>query len=524
MKKLLELYADKIVGAISGWDRIRFRGTIRWLASTRGLGTFMGKYGLLLKDFGRWAETITNKVRACCEARAEEMAIPQIYLKSSAVDKEDLARKVAKERGVDTGPICMLSVVEPCQAPLLRSDRQSKQLHLEMAPRKCVFIYQYWNDPMLGFGHTRLQTWLPLGATICINGRHWLERQLLAEEIACVKDGNCFPAIADWVRAQELLDRQLQTNWPPLLDGLLAQSCPLIDQVIPEISAEYYWSADETEWATDIGFGSAADLERLYPSLLRHGLVAADSPVVMRFYGKKVTDAGKIAGRASQEIVSDHRARYEGVRLKHWLNGNSIKAYNKAGNLLRLETTINNPRDFKVFRPANDDESVPPSWQRMRKGVSDLHRRAQVSQACNERYGDHLASAAVTGTLKQLVGDLCGPVKSKGRRFRALNPWATEDFETLRFIARGENTINGFRNRDLRAWLYPQAGDGADPDALRRLSGRVTRRLGLLRAHGLIKKVPRTTRYVLTAKGQQAATAILAASAAETQRLMEMAA
>ncbi|MDA1139966.1 MAG: hypothetical protein O3B01_15430 [Planctomycetota bacterium] len=160
----------------------------------------------------------------------------------------------------------------------------------------------------------------------------------------------------------------------------------------------------------------------------------------------------------------------------------------------------------------------------MRKGVSDLHRRAQVSQACNARYGDHLASAAVTGTLKQLVGDLCGPVKSKGRRFRALNPWATEDFETLRFIARGENTINGFRNRDLRAWLYPQAGDGADPDSLRRLSGRVTRRLGLLRAHGLIKKVPRTTRYVLTPKGQQAATAILAASAAETQRLMEMAA
>jgi hypothetical protein len=525
MEKLLELYAHKIVGTISGWDRIRFRGTIRWLASTRGLNKFMGEYGLLLKDFGNWAESITNKVRACCRARAEELGIPQIYLRQSGVDKEALARKVAGEHGIDTGPICMLSVVEPCQAPLLRGDRQSKHLHLEVAPRKCVFIYQYWNHPVLGFGHTRLQTWLPLSATVCINGRHWLERQLLAENIAHVKDGNCFPAIADWTRAQELLDSQLRTNWPALLHDLLLNSCPLIDQVIPHLSGEYhYWSADETEWATDIAFASTSDLEGIYPSLLRHALVSADSRAVMRFFGRKVTERGRILGRAPQEVVSDHRTRYEGVRLKHWLNSNSIKAYNKAGNLLRLETTINNPRDFKVFRPANDDESAEPSWQSMRKGVSDLHRRAQVSQACNERYGDHLASAAVTGTLEQLAGELCAPARKNGRRFRALNPWASEDFNTLRFLARGENTINGFRNRDLREYLYPQATDGTKPDQVRRLSGRVTRRLSLLRAHGLIRKVPRTTRYVLTAKGQQTATAILAASAAETQQLMEMAA
>ena len=36
MKKLMELYRDRIVGAISGLDRIRFRGTLRWLASEGG--------------------------------------------------------------------------------------------------------------------------------------------------------------------------------------------------------------------------------------------------------------------------------------------------------------------------------------------------------------------------------------------------------------------------------------------------------------------------------------------------------
>lgn len=160
----------------------------------------------------------------------------------------------------------------------------------------------------------------------------------------------------------------------------------------------------------------------------------------------------------------------------------------------------------------------------MRKGVSDLHRRAQVSQACNDRYAEHLASAAITGTLQQVAADICTPMIKKGRRYRALNPWAPEDYEMLQFIARGENTINGFRNRNLRSSLFPEAHRSSDKAHLRKLSGRVTRRLRLLRAHGLIKKVAHTARYVLTTKGHKVATSILAASSADTQRLMEMAA
>ena len=34
MKNFMGMYTEKTCGAISGWDRIRFRGTIRWLANT----------------------------------------------------------------------------------------------------------------------------------------------------------------------------------------------------------------------------------------------------------------------------------------------------------------------------------------------------------------------------------------------------------------------------------------------------------------------------------------------------------
>ena len=131
---------------------------------------------------------------------------------------------------------------------------------------------------------------------------------------------------------------------------------------------EYYWSADETEWATDIMFKSVAALEELFPSFVHHAMRVCDSPSVMKYLGRR-----SLVGIAPEEVISDYRRRYEGIRVKHSVNYNSVKMYNKSGSLLRIETTINNTRDFKVFRRPNDDEGKPASWQKMRKGVSDLH-------------------------------------------------------------------------------------------------------------------------------------------------------
>ena len=159
----------------------------------------------------------------------------------------------------------------------------------------------------------------------------------------------------------------------------------------------------------------------------------------------------------------------------------------------------------------------------MRKGVSDLHRRGQVSQACNDRYLDGLAAASLEEKLKETAGDICEPTMKNGRRYRAMNPWQQEDYTLLEFLAQGERTINGFRNRDLRTTLYPECERKGSKDR-KRASNRVTRRIMLMRAHGLIKKVPKTNRYVLTAKGRTIVTAVLAASHAGTEQLMDLAA
>jgi len=516
--KLMELYHDSIMGATSGLDRIRFRGTIRWLANQRGLSRFMSQTHVLLKDFGGWVEGLTARVRQSCESRADELGIEKRYLRSSGIDKEKLARQIAAKREIRDGSIGLFSVLEPCIAPMVKGNKASQKLELVMAPRKCVFLYHYFDDPQVGFGHVRIQSWAPFNVFICLNGRHWLERQLQQAGIGYRKDGNCFPWIADMDAAQALLDQQLRTDWPALLNRLTFDSCPALAEVLAPLRPEYYWSADETEWATDLLFHSTAALDRLYPSLLHHAMRVSDSRSVMRYFGRR--DA---RGPAPEEIISDYRRRYEGIRVKHWKNHNSVKMYNKNGSILRIETTINNTRDFKVYRHPDDDPGRPASWQKMRKGTRDLYRRCQISNQCNERYGDALASAQVEDTLKDVVSTACNRITKTGKRYRGLNPWQTQDYKLLTFLAKGENAIGGFRNKDLRHWLYPEA-EKLEKHEQRKYTSRITRSIKLLRVHGLIKKVPRENRYMLTAKGQTFAGALMTASAVDIKGLTEIAA
>ena len=158
----------------------------------------------------------------------------------------------------------------------------------------------------------------------------------------------------------------------------------------------------------------------------------------------------------------------------------------------------------------------------MRKGIADLYRRAQVSQKVNERYLDALAQTDDSTTLDQLIGRLHRPAVYRGKRVRALRPFAADDRSLLQAISQGQFTINGFRNRDLQALLYGTST--ASVQESRRRSAAVSRKLRLLRAHHLIRKVSSSYRYQLTPLGRQIITAVLAAGNAPINSFMAKAA
>ena len=250
------------------------------------------------------------------------------------------------------------------------------------------------------------------------------------------------------------------------------------------------------------------------------------SPDILRFLGKKLTASGEVPGHVVAEVTSDLKRRQEGVRIKHRYNQNSIKLYDKAytpaGSVLRAELTMEDPEDFKVYRRPEGDPDAPMAWLRMRKGIADLHRRAEVSQKANDRYLDALASVDDSTTLRELIRPLERPVLCDGKRSRALHPFDDQDRTLLEAISRGEFTINGFRNQDLRQLLY--ATQVSSVQESRRRSAAVSRKLRLLRAHGLIQKIQKSYRYKVTAKGRPILTALIAACNATVDTLFPKAA
>jgi hypothetical protein len=261
-------------------------------------------------------------------------------------------------------------------------------------------------------------------------------------------------------------------------------------------------------------FGEREHLVRIYPALVHHGVMSFGAEEVLRFLGRP----GK-AG-VHDEVKTDRRRRVEGVRVKHWLNGNSLKFYDK-GSILRSEVTINQPKDFRVYRRAEGQQEGKEKWRILRRGLADFYRRAEVSRAATDRHLTALAAVHVQSTLAQEAVKMCQAVTHDKQRYRALNPLGDADAELMAIVNRGEFAINGFRNRDVRVHLYGVAADKSQP---RREMAAVGRKLRLLRAHGLIAKVSKTHRYVVTEKGRRIITALLTARQASTEKLTAMAA
>jgi hypothetical protein len=245
-------------------------------------------------------------------------------------------------------------------------------------------------------------------------------------------------------------------------------------------------------------FRDAESLARLYPSLLQHTMIVWNSTDLLRFLGRRLN------GNVKGEISSNLRRRHEGVRVKHRVEENSIKMYDKALSVLRIETTINNPHRFKAYRNSTLHGQPCRRWIRLRKGVIAIRRLVQIARAANERYLQALAVVGEPKPSHRILDPVSQPIQQDRRRFRALQPVGPRDSRLFEVISQGHFLLNGFRNKDLRQALPPPPL--LDP---RRYGQRLGRQLQLLRAHGLIFKVPKTHFYRITNKGHQVmATAI----------------
>jgi hypothetical protein len=185
-----------------------------------------------------------------------------------------------------------------------------------------------------------------------------------------------------------------------------------------------------------------------------------------------------------------------------------VKVYHKAS-VLRVETVINNPREFKILRVVTDaDGGRSRRWCPIRKGVSDLWRCYQVGMAANQRYLRAISAAPLKGEGVAALDALCRPRNNRGRHVARFNPLSATDLALFKAAMVGQHNIVGFRNADLTVRLYRRPP--ADSAEAHRRCERVSRLIVKLRGHGRIAKVPRARLYRVTAYGQRVMTAAVA--------------
>jgi hypothetical protein len=504
-------HASKIIGVLKGFDRLLFRGHLTRLNFAGGVEEFLRRQGALKKDFGALAEQVTSMIRQEAEEIAAMVGRPAVYLESSAVRKEDVARRLLREHPVDGGLVAVLSCVEPCMTWQMFRSKAERTQELRRRTGKCLHYYFYFLDAEFGWSHVRVQTWMPYTVQVCVNGREWLGRQLDAAGIEYRRADNCFLSLDDVERAQQVMEVMADLPWRTVLDRYINVVSPVLGEIAEHAGGCYRWSLHQCEFATDVMFRSPHVLAGLYPSLARYAIADLGSADTMRFLGKPLTATFR------GEVVTDYKLRPEGICVRHAAAGNSIKMYDKQGSVLRVETTTNRPSEFKVRRRADGDPDSERKLRPLRKGIADIKPRVRASDAANNRYLDALASVDSDKTVEDVLGKVLQRAAIGGRPVRALKPWAEPDRVLLRAIARGNFIANGFRSRDIAALLGKPIP--TDPGQRRRFMAKLSRQLRLLRAHGVIAKIDGTHRYRVTSAGRAVVTAVAATLDASIAKL-----
>ena len=146
MEHFLKRHEDRIIGIITGFDRILFRGTLRSISHLDGMNIFLSSKRVLLKDFSKYVQELSGQVKQHLQQVADKAGRPMVYVKSPKLSKEEIAKQIKEKDQVEQGLICVIGCVEICQSFGIRKDGEKKRIKLISEYRQCLHYYFYYMD------------------------------------------------------------------------------------------------------------------------------------------------------------------------------------------------------------------------------------------------------------------------------------------------------------------------------------------------------------------------------------------
>jgi hypothetical protein len=475
-------YADSICGSISCFDRLILQGTLDPVGHPAGMTSFLYQKKIRIFDFPGFSKPITDKIRAHIASVAKDNDTPIIFVRKHNDRKVDRVAQIISKRGNHPGIVCILSAMETCSTFEPWHDKKSGKTFLRPDTGKCLHYYIYLIDPDFGLCHVRVPTWLPCRIQIYMNGHNRLASKMTSLSVPFAQHDNLFTRIGNFTTAQQLSDSFDVERLHRFLNRCAQDFCPILD----DVQSVYHWSIMQAEYATDILFTSPKHLAPLYDRISRTAAVAVKASDIATFLGRK------LSANYQDEMGNHFSTRIEGTRIRHSMGPTSIKACDKFGIALRIETTTNDVSFFKHFRDVQrDDGTIVNKIASMRKSIYSLPDLAKVMRDANDRYLEFLSAPDDPSSAAPKPERLSKTVSEHNHPYKGFNFFDSEDLDLLRTIARGEFNITGFQNKQLRAHI----------DNLS--SSKTTRIIKRLRLHGLIRKVRGSYKYRLSSLGKQ---------------------
>jgi len=490
--RFLQKFTSVIVCVLSCFDRVIFKGHLS-LSRAAELEKFVDcvlkvrRVDFLKKFAPQYAERLVEHAK-----RLARQAHRPFEYRRGKFRKDKWAAALVREQGITAGLVGVLCTMETCPTFRLIPGPARPRLAPTRVPQRV--LYFYFLDANLGFIHVRLQTWLPFTLQVYVNGHDYVAQQLAKKRLGFVQQDNAFTQLDEPAQAQKFADQFPKLKWPTILKRYARLVNPLLHDLLKGL--DYYWVTDQAEYATDILFTNKQALAGLFAKLLEFAWLTFSPKDLLGFLGRK------LHGCFTGEVLTDCKTEREpGARIKHRVKNNWLKMYDKFGLILRVETVINQPGEFKIYRECTRKDGTRYwAWRPMPKGVGNLHHYQRHALACNQRYLQALALVDDPTPAHQELAKLTEPQKLDQRSYAGFNPARQHELRLFAAVLDGDHIAQGFRNQDIRRVLHQPTTDCQER---RRQSAAVGRLLKRLHLRHFLAKVPRTRRWKVTDQGRR---------------------
>ncbi len=473
MPNINELLRDHVTLELECLDRIYLNGYLPALQLPGQLIAFLVQHRKQKIPSPALLQQITQKFIHNVKEYAQQNNIPIIPFKRGD-RKDDIAAKMRRKYPVKNGVVFIGISQEKAYAFKGRKKKQKAYVGFDYS-RQSVFVnhyYFYLNDDEFGPAFIKICSYAPFPIKVYINGHEWVKRQLGKQKIAFESLDNGFLSCSAPQSLQKICDQLSAVH----IQMFFYKWINLLPYPLTEQDRRAGYLHRLSVWQLEVSLTQVFDRplrgRQFFEEVIRDNLDQGRPDRIQLLFERKVTK--RTPGHFRSRVIQDgvHPSLHINYKKSH------VKQYFKENRALRTETTINDPKDFGIGKDLSNLPYLQEVGRNINRRLLDVQR---VSQNCG------LSGESIERVVKPTVtkdGQPASGLKLADPRVMAL-------FIALTLFW---HLINGFRNADLRKHV-------ADLLDMHYKPAMMSYDLRRLARKGIIHRVPKTNRYILTPYG-----------------------